>query len=106
MHGVALGFCLAALPSQILGNCIKGDCVNGFGLFRWKDGDSYEGEWRQGVQYQGVYTAADGGKYEGDWKDDQWTGYGHAHRHMCRHVRTHAYRRVHADVANACKAID
>ncbi|MBV1922461.1 MAG: hypothetical protein KUG68_00380 [Flavobacteriaceae bacterium] len=80
-------FCLSAYSQ-----CSSGDCKNGFAIYKWSDGDSYEGEWKAGKFHgegkyvyangstfvgsyqngkkhgQGVYTKANGNKYEGTWE--------------------------------------
>lgn len=39
------------------------------GTFRWPDGRSYDGEWKDGLQHgRGVYTSVDGQKREGIWE--------------------------------------
>ena len=50
---------------------------HGRGTCTWKDGDKYEGGWRDDKRSgQGVYTWAYGGRYEGEWKDDESSGRG------------------------------
>ena len=46
-------------------------------LFKFDDGNSYEGVWLNGKQHgHGIYTWADGDRYEGDWRDDNQHGRG------------------------------
>ena len=58
--------------------CIKGDCNNGQGTYRWESGDEYVGEWKdgkrhgQGTQTQQVFRT----KYVGEWKDGEFNGQG------------------------------
>ena len=64
--------------------------MHGSGLYKWKDGRSYEGanyiyiyiyiyigEYNMDKKEgQGVYTWADGRRYEGQWKNGKQNGYG------------------------------
>ena len=61
--------------------CIKGDCNNGQGTYRWESGDEYVGEWKDGKRHGlGTYTYASGefagDKYVGEWKDSNQHGQG------------------------------
>jgi len=61
--------------------CIKGDCINGYGTYTWESGefagDKYVGKWRDGNRHgQGTYTWANGNKYVGKWRDDKINGQG------------------------------
>ena len=43
----------------------------------WKDGDRYDGEWRDGKMHgRGTMTYKNGGGYEGEWKDGKKHGRG------------------------------
>ena len=79
---------------------LYGDCQNGLGIYIYKNGDSYTGEWKDGKKsgagmlfFKGVGTYAgnfandqrngfgvmqwtDRGRYEGNWKDGQMDGDG------------------------------
>jgi hypothetical protein len=47
----------------------------GNGSFQWKDGDRYDGAWRDGkFDGQGKYRRADGIVYEGRWSAGEWQG--------------------------------
>jgi len=42
--------------------------MNGYGLFTWKDGRSYRGEYKDDKKSNfGIYLGAEGKKYEGYW---------------------------------------
>ena len=59
------------------GECIKGDCVNGWGTSSYPDNGKYEGEWRDRMFHgQGLYTFPDGGKYIGKMRDGENNGQG------------------------------
>ena len=59
------------------GECISGDCYNGFGERVRRDGTTYVGEWKNG-KYHGTGTEiySIGGKYEGEWKKGKHHGVG------------------------------
>lgn len=59
------------------GNCIKGDCINGQGTFIFKDGRSYDGEWKDGKFHgRGTLTVPKKVKYIGNFKEDIISGDG------------------------------
>jgi len=44
--------------------------MHGWGVFTWKDGKRYEGEYRLDLKEgQGKFIWPDGKKYEGGWKE-------------------------------------
>ena len=50
---------------------------NCFGIFKWKTGDKYLGEWKNGNRNgEGVFTWKTGDKYEGEYKDGKRHGQG------------------------------
>ena len=50
--------------------CIKGDCNNGYGTYRWESGDEYVGKWKDGKRHgQGTFTSANGKILKGEWKN-------------------------------------
>ena len=80
-------------------NCIEGDCLNdygtynfdngtytgffkdgkmdGFGMFRWKTGDSFVGLWKNNASDgYGLYTAKAGGTQQGTFKNGSLNGLG------------------------------
>ena len=60
---------LLCLPMIGFGQCVSGDCDNGYGIYTYSDGGKYIGEWRNGNwDGQGIYTWADGTKHVGEWR--------------------------------------
>ena len=51
--------------------------MHGYGVYTWKDGRKYEGEYiKDRKQGMGVYLWADGRKYEGMWLNGRQHGEG------------------------------
>jgi len=51
--------------------------MHGFGVFRWKNGARYEGDWREGYACGiGKYYYPDGCVHEGMFIHDEANGYG------------------------------
>ena len=76
---------LFLLSCQLLAQQSKGcagNCFNGKGTYTWgKDsdfnGDSYSGEWQEGMFHgKGTYIWADGRKYKGEWENGYQQNYG------------------------------
>ena len=58
----------AVLPAQ-QGKCLKGDCLEGKGKFRFSDGADYYGDFRKGkFSGTGVMHYPDGALYAGGWR--------------------------------------
>ena len=56
--------------------CIKGDCINGYGTYTFESGVKYVGEFKNGIwNGQGTFTFADG-KYVGEFKNGELHGQG------------------------------
>ena len=52
--------------------CIKGDCINGYGTYTYADGRQYVGGWKDDKPHgQGTLTFADGRQYVGEFKDGE-----------------------------------
>jgi len=50
--------------------CISGDCGNGFGEYRYPNGDIFEGNWRGGLMHgEGTYTSDDGTMIKSFWEN-------------------------------------
>ena len=57
--------------------CVEGNCSNGFGIYKFKDGSSYRGNFARGkLQGYGKMKYSNGNIYEGEWKNDLKTGRG------------------------------
>ena len=56
---------------------MKNDERNGFGIYKFSNGDIYEGEWKNGnMEGHGIYIFKDGAIFEGQFKDGQKNGHG------------------------------
>lgn len=70
-------FSILAFSSNILSKCIKGDCINGQGTYKWGDGNKYTGQWKNGKPHgKGKLVSPYGVTYVGDWKDNLLHGKG------------------------------
>ena len=79
LTGVALIglLAMAAGPSPLGAACIRGDCVDGRGVYTWPDGTRYEGRFNDTrFDGQGIYTWPDGRRYEGEFRGGQRQGQG------------------------------
>ncbi len=57
--------------------CMKGDCINGYGVYQWADGQRYEGSFLNGkFEGEGTYYWANGNKHAGLWNVGQRHGKG------------------------------
>lgn len=57
--------------------CIKGDCENGSGTYKLKDGAEYTGEFKDGnFNGQGTFKYTDGSVYVGQFENDKFNGPG------------------------------
>ena len=88
---------LLCLPMIGFGQCVSGDCVDGYGTLTqhgskyvgyfnnsqkngkgtltFNDGERYVGNWKNNSKNgQGVYYYRDGSKYNGRWKNDRRNG--------------------------------
>ena len=71
-------FFLLFIPSLIFGQCdpLKG-CENGYGVYTFKTGGQYNGNWKEGVFHgKGTYLYSNGDKYMGLWKNNLEDGKG------------------------------
>lgn len=57
--------------------CTAGDCQNLYGRFKWSNGDSFTGFFKNGKMHMGTYTFASGDKYSGQFNSaNQFHGMG------------------------------
>jgi hypothetical protein len=57
--------------------CISGNCDNGFGVFRWQDGQKYVGTFKNKQRFgKGTNYWGDGRIFEGVWLNDKMNGFG------------------------------
>ena len=68
---------LTCFPIIVFGQCVSGDCENGYGAFTYPSGSKYVGEFKDGKKNgQGTYTYTSADIYVGEWKDDKRDGQG------------------------------
>ena len=72
---------LLCVPLIGFGQCISGDCENGYGAYIYDNGDKYVGEFKKEVRNgQGVFIWGkgkwEGNKYVGEWQNDKMHGQG------------------------------
>ena len=57
--------------------CIIGDCFNGSGTFKYKDGTQYMGYFKNGLKHgYGIFIFNDQNRYIGEWEKDIKWGFG------------------------------
>ena len=62
---------------QIVAQCVKGNCQNGYGTFKYRSGATYQGNFRNGqIHGQGILYFSNGDKYIGQWKNRYREGKG------------------------------
>lgn len=68
--------CLA-LAMPVFGDCVKGDCKNGKGVYEYTSGARYEGEFVNGELHgYGIFFYTNGNRYEGYWEGNYKHGTG------------------------------
>jgi hypothetical protein len=68
---------LSATESKSNSPCLSGNCENGFGTYKYKNGGTYKGEWLNGKPNgKGKIVYNNGDVYEGDWVDGNPHGKG------------------------------
>jgi len=64
------------IPILTLGQCVLGNCENGYGVFKESNGDIYSGEWKDGMKMGfGYLEINEGGYYFGQFKDNKREGF-------------------------------
>ncbi len=61
---------------SLAAQCTQGDCRNGNGVYTFKSGARFEGEFRNGAMYQGTYYYANGDIYQGSFNKNKRHGKG------------------------------
>ena len=83
--------------------CIKGDCNNGQGTYRWESGSKYVGEFKDGKTHgQGTFTWASGkpagDKYVGEFKNGKRDGKGtYTYANGDKYVGEHKNHKFHGE---------
>jgi hypothetical protein len=68
---------LSNLSNSLFSQCQSGDCVNGFGVYEFSNGDVYKGNWLNGVKNgYGEYYWISGNVYKGNYHNDEQSGQG------------------------------
>ncbi|MAO07621.1 MAG: hypothetical protein CL596_02790 [Alteromonas sp.] len=63
--------------NKVATGCVAGDCQNAYGRYKWSNGDSFTGFFRNGKMYMGTYSFSSGDKYEGMFNtNNQFHGQG------------------------------
>lgn len=57
--------------------CISGNCINGFGIYRYVSGSIFEGSFIEGKPLKGVYRFPNGDYYKGDFQNNRFHGNGY-----------------------------
>lgn len=59
-------FSFVIAQKQAKGKCLQGDCLNGYGLYVFENGEKYKGNWLNGLFHgKGEYYYASGNFYQG-----------------------------------------
>lgn len=70
-------FLAVTTPENLYAQCLSGNCVNGNGLFRFNNGDTYNGTWYNNQPNgKGIYIFASKERYEGDFVKGKFEGQG------------------------------
>lgn len=72
-------FCFALIISSthLQAQCLKGDCHNGLGVYKYPSGAIYEGKFYNGkIADSGTLYFSNGNVYQGDWKNQYRDGKG------------------------------
>ncbi len=62
--------------NNISTGCVAGNCQNKVGRYVWKNGDTFNGFFKDGEVYMGNYTFASGDEYSGMFKNNTFNGEG------------------------------
>jgi len=56
--------------NDVSSGCTAGDCENGYGRYKWSNGDAFSGFFKNGNLYMGSYSFNGGGRYTGKFDSD------------------------------------
>ncbi len=74
---IVFSFVTNHIDAQIKPTCLSGNCINGFGKYRYADSIIYEGEWKNGMnEGKGKIFYKNGDIYEGEFKAGMRDGQG------------------------------
>ena len=77
MKSILATLVFLSLSFTIHSQCISGDCKNGKGVYKWKDGDKYDGGWKDGKFHgKGTYFYSNGSTFLGMYKQGKKHGEG------------------------------
>ena len=75
LNNYILIFIFLLSPGLLVGQCVSGDCENGYGVYKYKNG-VYEGTFVEGnLLGKGVFTSKRGYKYDGQWNRNKKDGF-------------------------------
>lgn len=70
-------FIVGAFSFSAHAQCVKGNCYNGKGTYKYTNGDKYDGQWKEGKMHgKGLYEFANGDRYQGDFHVNKREGTG------------------------------
>lgn len=74
---LVVGILSLIFSTNIIAQCVKGNCQNGYGTYTYKSGATYKGDFKNGrMQGQGVLYFSNGDRYIGQWTDRHREGKG------------------------------
>lgn len=74
IYSIITSFLFLFFSLNATAQCIRGNCVNGYGTLAFPDGENYVGEFKYGKKHgNGTYTWADGSKYIGEDEENNAT---------------------------------
>ena len=76
-HTIIMYLLITVLPLFATGQCIDGDCIDGYGIYVLPGGSTYEGSFLNGEMHgMGSCAFYDGTRYDGSWHKRYPEGYG------------------------------
>lgn len=72
-----VGILFMLFTSHIFAQCLKGNCQNGYGTYKYKSGATYKGDFKDGQRDgKGILYFSNGNRYIGEWKNRHRAGKG------------------------------